>query len=120
MTDDKPIGFAYYEKVATDAGGNIAFAFIGLGVIWLCGRFWPGVSKVLFWVATALTALNVIHFILVLAAGTIAWSTKRLTPLAENHPGWKWLWAATAARLFEQILCLLALYLAARVIGYLR
>ena len=120
MTADKPTGFAYYEKVATDAGRNITFTFIGLGVIWLCGRFWPGVSKVLFWVATALAALNVIHFTLVLAAGAIAWSTKRFTPLAADHPGWKWLWAATAARFLEQLLCLVALWLAAKVVGYLR
>jgi len=40
MVDDTSGGYAVYEKVATDAGGNIAFTFIGLGIIWLLTKFW--------------------------------------------------------------------------------
>ena len=114
MTNEQPSGFAFYEKVATDAGRNITFAFIGCGIIWLVSRFWFGAAKVLFWVTAAVTALGVVHFLLVTSAGAIAFATKRLTPLAQGHPGWKWLWAGTATRLLEQIL-----WLAARVVGVL-
>jgi hypothetical protein len=119
VTADKITGFAFYEKVETDAGGNIAFAFIGLGVIWLFSRFWLGAAKVLFWGAAAVMALSVAHFLFVSAMGTIAWAAKSFAPLAADLPSWRWLWVATAVRLLEQVLCLTALWLAARVVGYL-
>jgi hypothetical protein len=118
VTTDEKTGFAFYEKVATDAGGNIAFAFIGLGIIWLFSRVWLGAAKVLFWAAAALTAFGLAHFLIVTAAGAIAWAGKRSFPLPTGQPSWKWLWGATAARLVEQVLCLTALWLAARVVGY--
>jgi hypothetical protein len=113
MSDQPATGYAVYEKVAADIGRNIALSFIGVGIIWLIARFWLGAAKVLFWVAAAVTALGVAHFLFVLLAGTITWMTGR--------PGSRerWLWAATAARLVEQILLLIALWLAARSVGYL-
>ena len=119
MTADATTGFKFYERVATDAGGNIAFAFIGLGVIWLLNRFWLGAARVLFWTAAVVVVLGVAHFLFVTAAGALAWAGKRSFPLPADQPGWKWLWAGTAARLVEQVLCLTALWLAARVVGYL-
>jgi hypothetical protein len=116
---DETTGFAFYEKVATDAGRNAAFAFIGLGVIWLLSRLWLGGAKVLFWADATIVALGVAHFMFVTAAGAIAWAGKRSFPLRADQPSWKWLWAGTAARLVEQVLCLTALWLAARVVGYL-
>jgi hypothetical protein len=113
MADDTS-GYAVYEKVATDAGGNVAFAFIGLGVIWLFTKFWLGAAKVLFWVAAAVMVLSVAHFLLVIAAGAVV-SMMKASP-ARN----KWLWASAGARLLEQILSLTALWLAARAVGYLR
>ena len=101
-------------------GNNIAFAFIGSGIIWVCSRVWLGAAKVLFWSAAALMALSVAHFLFVAAAGAIAWALKRGAPLGGDQPSWKWLWGATAARLVEQVLCLTALWLAARAVGYLR
>jgi len=98
------------RRIPTDAGGNIAFAFVGLGVIWLFSRFWLGAAKVLFWGAAAVMALSVAHFLFVSAMGTIAWATNRFAPV-QNRPSWKWLWAANAARLFEEALCLTALWL---------
>jgi hypothetical protein len=112
MTDEKT-GYAVYEKVATDAGGNVAFAFIGLGIIWLLSKFWPGVAKVLFWIAAAIMLLGVAHFLFVVAAGAVA-SIPKHSPTRD-----KWLWASTGARLLEQILSLTALWLAARTVGYL-
>jgi hypothetical protein len=114
MADDTSGGYAIYEKVATDAGGTIAFAFIGAGVIWLLTKFWLGAAKVLFWVAAAVMALSVAHFLLVIGAGAIA-SMMKSSP-ARN----KWLWMSAGARLLEQCLCLTALWLAARAVGYLR
>jgi hypothetical protein len=116
---DETTGFAFYEKVATDAGRNAAFAFIGLGIIWLFSRFWLGAAKVLFWIDAAMVALGAAHFLFVTAMGALAWAMKRVAPLPANQPSWKWLWAGTAARLVEQVLLLTALWLAARVLGYL-
>jgi hypothetical protein len=113
MADDKT-GYAVYEKVATDAGGNVAFAFIGFGIIWLISKFWLGTAKVLFWIAAAIMLLSVAHFLFVVAAGAVA-SIPRYSPTRN-----KWLWASAGARLFEQILSLTALWLAARTVGYLR
>jgi len=118
VTAEQKTGFAFYEKVATDAGGNIAFTFIGSGIIWVCSRVWLGAAKVLFWGAAALMALSLAHFLFVSAAGAIAWAIK--APLPAGQPSWKWLWAGTAARIVEQVLCLTALWLAARAVGYLR
>lgn len=117
MADDR-FGYPVYEKVATDAGGNIAFALIGTGVIWLVAKFWLGAAKVLFWVAAAVMALSAAHFLVVLLAGllSVIFSWKMKTP----HVREKWLWVSTAARLIEQILSLTALWLAARAVGYLR
>lgn len=119
VTTDEVSGFAFYEKVAADAGRNTAFAFLGLGVIWLFSRFWLGGAKVLFWGDAAFVALGAAHFLLITAAGALAWAGKRFAPLPADQPSWKWLWAGTAARLMEQVLCLVALWLAARVVGYL-
>lgn len=119
MTADETTGFAFYEKVASDAGRNSAFAFIGLGVIWLFSRFWFSGAKVLFWGDAAMTALGAAHFVFYSAMGALAWATKSFGPALAVRPGWKWLWAATAARLVEQVLSLTALWLAARVVGYL-
>ena len=119
VTADERTGWAFYEKVATDAGGNIAFAFIGLGVIWVFSRVWLGAAKVLFSGAAAVMALSIAHFPFVSAMGAIAWAGK-FPPLSADQPSWKWLWAGTAARLVEQVLCLTALWLAARAVGYLR
>jgi hypothetical protein len=112
MADDTS-GYAVYEKVAVDAGGNIAFAFVGLGVMWLLAKFWLGVAKVLFWIAAGVMALSVAHFLFVIAAGAVA-SIPKASPTRN-----KWLWASTGARLLEQILSLTALWLAARAVGYL-
>jgi hypothetical protein len=106
-------GYAVYEKVARDAGGNIAFAFIGLGIIWLLAKFWLGAAKVLFWVAAAMMVLSVVHFLVVVTAGAAA--SMKAGPARD-----KWLWASAGARLVEQILSLTALWLAARAVGYLR
>jgi hypothetical protein len=97
MADDT-LGHRVYEKVASDAGGNIAFAFIGSGVIWLFTKIWLGAAKVLFWVAATLMALSVAHFTVVLLAGAIAWAMN--APQVRE----KWLWVSTAIRFFEQIL----------------
>lgn len=102
MTADETTGFAFYEKVATDAGRNAAFAFIGLGVIWLLSRFWLGAAKVLFWGDAAMTALGAVHFAFYSLMGAPAWTTKSFFPVLAVRLGWKWLWAATAARLVEQ------------------
>jgi hypothetical protein len=112
MADDTS-GYAVYGKVATDAGGNVAFAFIGLGIIWLVTKIWLGAAKVLFWVAAAVMVLSVAHFLFVVAAGAIA-SMMKSSPARD-----KWLWASAGARLLEQILSLTALWLAARAVGYL-
>jgi hypothetical protein len=111
---DNTAGYAVYEKVATEAGRNAAFAFIGLGIVWLLSKFWLGAAKVLFWGAAAFSLLGVAHFLIVIAAGAVA-SMMKSSP-ARN----KWLWASAGARLLEQILSLTALWLAARVVGYLR
>jgi hypothetical protein len=112
MADEKS-GYAVYEKVATDAGGNVAFAFIGLGVIWLLSKFWPGVAKILFWIAAAISLLGIAHFVIVVAAGAVG-SIPKDSPTRD-----KWLWASAGARLVEQVFSLTALWLAARVVGYL-
>jgi hypothetical protein len=114
MADDTSGGYSIYEKVASDVGGNIAFALIGLGIIWFFAKFWLAAATVLFWAAAVVMALSVAHFLVVFSAGAILWATKR--PPARN----KWMWAATAARLLEQIVLLIALWLAARAVGYLR
>src|SRR5580658_1206017 len=101
MTDNTSGGYAVYEKVATDAGGNIAYAFIGAGVIWLLTKFWLGAAKALFWVAAALMALSVAHFSVVLISGAIAWALS--WKMKAHHFREKWLWASTATRLVEQI-----------------
>jgi len=112
MTEEETsVGYKIYEKVATDAGGNIAFAFIGVGIIWLVERIFPTAARVLFWIAAGVMGLSVIHFTVVTLSGVIAsWQIERSSR--------RWLWGAQGARLVELILCLTALWLAARVVGY--
>ncbi len=112
MAQQDPTGYAFYEKAATDAGGNIAFAFIGLGVIWLCARFWLSGARGLFWLAACVTVLSVVHFSVVVVAGAIV----SVRPIPGHDR--RWLWAGAAARLVEQIALLTALWLAARSVGY--
>jgi len=113
MANDIPTGYPVYERVATDAGRNAAFAFIGLGVIWVLSKFWFGAAKVLFWIDAAIMLLGVAHFLIVVVAGAVG-SIPKDSPTRN-----KWLWASTGARLVEQILSLTALWLAARIVGYL-
>ena len=99
--------------MATDAGGNVTFAFIALGVIWVCGKFWLTGARGLFWLAAGLMALSVAHFLIVVVAGAIA-SVRRIP----GHDR-RWLWAGAAARLVEIIASLTALWFAARSVGYI-
>jgi len=112
MAQEGPTGYAFYEKVATDAGGNIAFAFIGLGVIWLCAKFWLAGARGLFWLAAGVMALSVAHFLMVTAAGAI--TSMRPVPGHDR----RWLWGGVATRFIEMIASLAALWLAARTVGY--
>jgi hypothetical protein len=113
MAQQGPTGYAFYEKVATDAGGNVAFAFIGLGVIWLCTKLWLAGARGLFWLAAGGMALSVAHFLIVTAAGAIA----SMRPILGHDR--RWLWAGVAARFVEIIASLAALWLAARSVGYI-
>jgi hypothetical protein len=114
--DDKktPEGYKFYEKVAADAGANITFAFIGAGVIWLIGRWFSTAARVLFWIDAALMAWTIVHFVVVTVAGVIVSAPGPIS----GQPPRRWLWAAQAARFVELILCLAALWLAARAVGY--
>ena len=113
MTQQGPTGYAFYEKVATNAGGNIAFAFIGLGVIWFCAKFWLTGARGLFWLAAGMIALSVAHFLMVIVAGGIA----SMRPIPDHDR--RWLWAGAAARFIEIIAAVTALWLAARSVGYI-
>ena len=104
------IGYPVYEKVAADAGHNITFAFIGAGAIWLLSMVWLGGAKMLFWIALAVMALSILHFLFTSITGVFV--------LLSNRQASKWLLAANAARLVEEVLCLVALWLAARAVGY--
>lgn len=115
MDDQETLeGYKLYEKVAADAGGNIAFAFIGTGIIWLVARWAPIFARLLFWLGAALMTWAIVHFIVVTAAGVVVSARGPIV----GQPPRRWLWAAQAARFIELILCLVALWLAARVVGY--
>jgi hypothetical protein len=104
------MGYPVYEKVAADAGRNITFAFIGAGVIWLLSTVWLDGAKILFWIALAVMALSILHFLFTSITGVFVLLTSRQTS--------KRFLAANAARLVEEVLCLVALWLAARAVGY--
>jgi len=113
MAQESPNGYQFYKKVATDAGGNVTFAFFGLGVIWLFAKLWLTGARGLFWLAAGVMALSVAHFLIVVVAGAIA-SMWRIP----GHDR-RWLWTGAAARLIEIIASLTALWLAARSVSYI-
>jgi hypothetical protein len=104
------MGYPVYDKVATDAGRNIIFAFAGTGVIWLLSRVWLDGARIAFWIALGVMALSIFHFLFTTVAGFLVLLSGRQTS--------RWVWAANAARLLEEVCCLVALWLAARAVGY--
>ena len=109
MTDDDRV---LYQKVARDAGGNIAFAWLVVAVVWVLSGLWMPAAKALFWVGAAVLAVDLVRYVLLTGAGIVL-ATKG------QHNG-KWIWAANLALLIENGICVIALYVAARAIGYLQ
>jgi len=104
-------GYALYERVARDVGGNIAFTWIAVAVLWVVNAFWILGAKVLFWVGAAMAALTLIQ---------VAGLTVASTVLAiKGHRESGWTWAANAARVVEVVSDLAALWVAARIAGFL-
>lgn len=103
--------YEVYQRVATDVGGNITYALIEVGFIWLIRRSWPFLAKAVFWIGAAVGALHVLHVLYVTTLGVMA---ATFGARASN-----WLWGANVARVVESTLLAFAVWLGARLLGYL-
>ena len=104
-------GYAFYERVARDVGGNIAFTWIGVAVVWIANALWLFGAKALFWAGTAFAVLTLIQVAGLTVAG--------IALAAKGHRESGWTWAANAARVVEVISDVAAVWVAARIVGYL-
>ena len=108
------VGYAVYKKVASDAAKNVVWTFNEAGLIWLVGKVWLTGARIAFWAYLFFNAWSVLHVLFSTVAGVFS------TVLVTGRPsGSKWLWAANAIRLVEEALSLVALWLAAKAVGYL-
>ena len=110
-TQERDPGYEVYQHVATDVGGNITYAFIAVGLIWLIRKGWPLLAKTLFWIGSTVGALHVLHVLFVTTLGIMA--------AARGVRASRWLWGANVARVLESCLLAIAVWLGARLLGYL-
>ena len=110
------VEYAVYEKVATDATGNVIWAFVAAGLVWLLSKVWLMGAKVCFWGGVVLETVNVLHLLFVTAAGVFVHISDAI--VHKKRPGRSWLWAGNVVRLVEVALSLVALWLAAKAVGY--
>ena len=113
--DQPPTGRALYERVSEDVGRGMAYVPFFLGGFWLIARIWPGAGRVLFWIAAAVVAFSLLHFLFVVLAGVLG----GVLGVAMRAGGTtRWHWGAVVIRLIEQLWDLGALWLAAYIVGY--
>ena len=111
QSEPAPTGRAFYDRVATDAGQNMAYVPFALGFFWMIAHIWPSAGRVLFWLAAAFMAYTVFHFAVVILAGILVATTR-------NEANTRWHWASLLIRFVELIWFLSALWLAAYIVGY--
>ena len=99
-----------YEKVASAGCRNVIFSALGLGVVWLLARVWLLGAKILFWIEAVLVAFDVLQTVLVTAAG--------LALMFSERQDSKWVWGANGVRVVQAIICMLADWFAAGIVGY--
>lgn len=101
---------AEYARTVPYMVKGVAFAFFGAFMLGMMSNIWQGGARFLFWCVVAVMAFDIISFVGAIG-GTVALAATKAVPMG-------WPWACLVTRGIGTVLYVVALWVAARGVGY--